>query len=79
MSWRWVRLARRFPHVQLNAFAVMPNHIHGIIINTNDVCPNVPRLGGLRLVVDSRPRLCYSGAVTISAHFRSTRRQVALR
>ena len=34
----WARLARRFPHVQLDAFVVMPNHIHGIIIITGDGC-----------------------------------------
>ncbi len=28
----WERLPRRFPHVQLDAFVVMPNHIHGIIV-----------------------------------------------
>ncbi|MBW4542795.1 MAG: hypothetical protein KME43_27265 [Myxacorys chilensis ATA2-1-KO14] len=26
----WWEIPDRFPHVQLNAFIVMPNHIHGI-------------------------------------------------
>jgi REP element-mobilizing transposase RayT len=28
----WGDIPDRFPHVQLNAFIVMPNHIHGILI-----------------------------------------------
>ncbi|MCX6376466.1 MAG: hypothetical protein NTU88_10620 [Armatimonadetes bacterium] len=28
---QWVSLARRLPNVELGAFVVMPNHIHGII------------------------------------------------
>jgi putative transposase len=31
----WERLPRRFPHVQLDAFVIMPNHIHGIIVITD--------------------------------------------
>ena len=32
----WERLPRHFPRVQLGAWVVMPNHVHGIIIITND-------------------------------------------
>ena len=28
----WAALPRRFPAVRLDAFVVMPNHIHGIIV-----------------------------------------------
>jgi len=31
----WQALPRRFPHIQLNDFVVMPNHLHGILIITN--------------------------------------------
>lgn len=31
----WERLAERFPDVALDAFVVMPNHLHGIIIITH--------------------------------------------
>jgi len=31
-------MARHFPHVQLDAWVVMPNHLHGIIVITNDPC-----------------------------------------
>ncbi len=29
---QWHRLPRHFPHVLLDAFVVMPNHLHGIIV-----------------------------------------------
>jgi putative transposase len=32
----WQRIPRHFPHVQLDTWVVMPNHIHGIIIITGD-------------------------------------------
>lgn len=28
----WCSLPMHFPHVELDAFVVMPNHIHGILI-----------------------------------------------
>ena len=28
----WMEIPQHFPFVQLNAFVVMPNHIHGIIV-----------------------------------------------
>ena len=28
----WERLKRRFPNVELGAFIIMPNHMHGIIV-----------------------------------------------
>lgn len=30
----WLALSRRFKHIKLDAFVVMPNHIHGILIIT---------------------------------------------
>ena len=33
----WDDLPNHYPHVQLDAFVVMPNHVHGIIILTDDV------------------------------------------
>ncbi len=32
----WQRIPRHFPHVQLGTWVVMPNHIHGLIIITDD-------------------------------------------
>ena len=28
----WARLPQRFPSVELDAFVVMPNHVHGIVV-----------------------------------------------
>jgi putative transposase len=33
---QWERLPRRFHHVALGEFVVMPNHIHGIIFIADD-------------------------------------------
>lgn len=32
----WQALPRRFPHIQLDAFVVMPNHLHGILVITDE-------------------------------------------
>ena len=32
----WQRIPRHYPHVQLDAWGVMPNHLHGIIVITDD-------------------------------------------
>ena len=32
----WMEIPQHFPFVQLNAFVVMPNHVHGIIIIDRD-------------------------------------------
>ena len=29
---QWCVLPERFPHAQLDAFVVMPNHVHGILV-----------------------------------------------
>ena len=34
-AWEW--LANRYPHIELDEFVVMPNHLHGIIVISNDV------------------------------------------
>jgi REP element-mobilizing transposase RayT len=34
----WQRIPRHFPHVQLDAWVVMPNHVHGILVITGDAC-----------------------------------------
>ncbi len=33
----WTEIPQRFPNVELDAFVIMPNHIHGIIILTDTV------------------------------------------
>lgn len=39
---QWRALHTRFPTIQLDAFVVMPNHIHGIIVVT---CADTPKTG----------------------------------
>ncbi|MBC7260082.1 MAG: transposase [Chloroflexi bacterium] len=34
----WRDLPRHHPHVELDAFVVMPNHVHGIIVIRGDAC-----------------------------------------
>ncbi len=48
----WEGLPGRFPVVVLDAFAIMPNHLHGVIVITDRrgepcVRPGLPRMGGL--------------------------------
>jgi putative transposase len=38
----WQRIPRHFPHVQLDAWVVMPNHLHGILILTGNPSPSAP-------------------------------------
>ena len=34
----WYEIPSHFPHVDLGAFVVMPKHVHGIIVITDEVC-----------------------------------------
>jgi REP element-mobilizing transposase RayT len=34
----WAEIPQHFPFVKLDAFIIMPNHVHGIIIIDNDDC-----------------------------------------
>ncbi|HAZ46217.1 MAG TPA: transposase [Cyanobacteria bacterium UBA11369] len=43
----WQALPRRFPHIELDVFVVMPNHLHGILIITDE---------GYRTLPKNRPR-----------------------
>lgn len=33
---QWKKLPKRFPDIELGAFVIMPNHMHGIIVITHD-------------------------------------------
>ena len=50
----WSRIPRHFPHVTLDAWVVMPNHVHGIIVITDppaagaDASSPVDERGGCR-------------------------------
>jgi REP element-mobilizing transposase RayT len=36
----WLEIPVHFPHVRLDEFVIMPNHVHGIIIITDDIGEN---------------------------------------
>ncbi|MDX2231858.1 MAG: transposase [Leptolyngbyaceae cyanobacterium bins.349] len=44
----WVDLPQRFPAIELNAFVIMPNHIHGIIQFTHDAIAGTGERAGTR-------------------------------
>jgi hypothetical protein len=37
VAWAWNDLPNHNPHVELDAFAVMPNHVHGIVLIVDDL------------------------------------------
>ncbi len=37
----WAAIPDHFPHVELDAFVVMPNHVHGIVLIVGDVSADV--------------------------------------
>ena len=39
----WQALPRRFPHIELDVFVVMPNHLHGILIITDEGYQALPK------------------------------------
>jgi len=43
----WHDLPNHYPHVQLDAFVIMPNHVHGIIVLVDDN----PGIAGMDIVV----------------------------
>jgi putative transposase len=52
----WQRIPRHFPHVRLDEWVVMPNHIHGILVITDD-----PRRGEASPATDSHAEPAHSG------------------
>jgi REP element-mobilizing transposase RayT len=43
----WAALPQRFAHIALDAFVVMPNHVHGIITIVDDGRTGAPRTGAV--------------------------------
>jgi len=76
--WQW--LEKQYPHVKLDEFVIMPNHMHGIIIIETDnprrgeVAPSAPdihetnRRGGVTLPTNDAPEKTRRGAVTAPLH-----------
>jgi len=40
----WMSIPKHFPHVRLDAFVVMPDHVHGIVF-LGDFCPRTHAIG----------------------------------
>lgn len=60
----WNDLPKHYSGVDVDAFVIMPNHIHGIIVITNGVMPDekmYPPTAGLRSCVGAGPCACPNG------------------
>jgi REP element-mobilizing transposase RayT len=54
----WLEMPHHFPHIQLDEFVVMPDHIHGIIVLNNIVGVGVQNIESRQQQqnIESRPR-----------------------
>ena len=59
----WNDLPNHYPHVQLDEFVVMPNHVHGIIVLTDDSI-----VGANSYVVGASSELAPTGTTTHKRH-----------
>lgn len=50
----WLDLPCHYPHVELGAFVIMPNHAHGIIVLMDDCRGGSPISGGMFLPDEAR-------------------------
>jgi REP element-mobilizing transposase RayT len=48
----WREIPNHFPMVRLDAFVIMPNHVHGIIIIDNKILPQNPGVSGISGILD---------------------------
>lgn len=77
----WMEIPQHFPFVQLNAFVVMPNHVHGIIVidrndDINRDAVQTPKLGvstwksgTLGVIINQYKRAVTINARKINPHF----------
>ncbi|MBA3872295.1 MAG: hypothetical protein H0X30_24395 [Anaerolineae bacterium] len=35
----WARIPKHFPHIELDEFVIMPNHVHGILLINDSTAP----------------------------------------
>ena len=72
----WDEISAHFPHVELDAFVVMPNHVHGIIVIAKDVgathaSPGVGRDTACRATAESFGKPVPGSLPTIVRSFKS--------
>ncbi len=53
----WLEIPQHFEHVELDAYVIMPNHLHGIIIIKNDGTRNVGAIHELPLQIKQRRKM----------------------
>lgn len=66
----WERTAAVRPHVELGAFVVMPNHVHGILVFTDNVMNDV-NVGATRRVAPTRHTLQPGSLGAVIGQFKS--------
>lgn len=66
----WERTAAVRPYVELGAFVVMPNHIHGILVFTDNLMNDV-NVGATRRVAPTRPTLQPGSLGAVIGQFKS--------
>ncbi len=59
----WLRIPKRFPTIELDAFVVMPNHFHGIVFITETGAPDPPSLSRVMQVFKSESTIAYRRGV----------------
>ncbi|MBE0682357.1 MAG: transposase [Anaerolineales bacterium] len=63
----WREIPKHFPHVELGAYVVMPNHVHAIIVinpmGENRIATNTSQSVGARHASPLRPRGASSGSL----------------
>lgn len=67
VRFNWYYLPRRYSYVKLDAFVIMPNHLHGIIFLTNDDATNMCGAGaGLEIILSRKTNFSAQPAPTKS-------------
>ena len=82
---RWLAIPEHFPHAELGAFVVMPNHIHGIIVLHDRAAAEPPPVGATHWVAPTpdaerrRPKGPIRGSIgaIVGAYKMAVTRQIA--
>lgn len=73
VKFNWYYLPRRYPHVKLDTFVIMPNHVHGIIVLTDDDATTVCSVGaGLEKISTRETNIIAKPTPTESVTAKST-------
>lgn len=54
VQFNWNYLPKRYLYVKLDAFVVMPNHLHGIIFLTDEKTRNIREVGAVEIFYNSK-------------------------